>query len=71
MKKQKNNKIDEYIFLESDYLLSGLIFSLSQENEILRKKINNEKLSKEEEFFDNYIFSPSIILRMIKRRIKK
>lgn len=69
MKNEKNNKIDEYISIE--FVLNGLISGLSKENEILRKKLNNEKLTEEEKFFDDYILPPSSVLQIIKRRIKK
>ena len=63
MNKQKNLKLEDYISTED--ILNALIYGLQQENEILRKKLNNKNLTEEEK-----IFPPSSILRMIKRSVK-
>ena len=51
----KNEK--DYVFLED--IISLLLF----ENDILRKKLNNIKLSSAEIIFDNYIISPSYLVK--------
>lgn len=68
MNKEKNLKLEDYISTED--IFDALIYGLQQENEILRKKLNNKQLTEEEKIFDTYVFPPSSILRMIKRRIK-
>lgn len=68
MNKEKNLKLEDYI--SSEYILNTLISCLQQENEILRKKLNNKELTEEEKIFDTYVFPPSSILRMIKGSIK-
>lgn len=68
MNKEKNLKLEDYISTED--ILDALIYGLQQENEILRKKLNNKKLTEEEKIFDTYVFPPSSILRMIKRSMK-
>lgn len=68
MNKEKNLKLEDYI--SAEYILNTLICSLQQENEILRKKLNNKDLTEEEKIFDTYVFPPSSILRLIKRSIK-
>lgn len=68
MNKEKNLKLEDYISTED--IFDALIYGLQQENEILRKKLNNKQLTEEEKIFDTYVFPPSSILRIIKRRIK-
>lgn len=68
MNKEKNLKLEDYISTED--IFDALIYGLQQENEILRKKLNNKQLTEEEKIFDTYVFPPSSILRMIKGRIK-
>lgn len=68
MNKEKNLKLEDYISTED--IFDALIYGLQQENEILRKKLNNKSLTEEEKIFDTYVFPPSSILRIIKRRIK-
>lgn len=68
MNKEKNLKLEDFISTED--IIDALIYGLLQENEILRKKLNNKNLTEEEKIFDTYVFPPSSILRMIKRRIK-
>lgn len=68
MNKEKNLKLEDYISTED--IIDALIYGLQQENEILRKKLKNKKLTEEEKIFDTYVFPPSSILRMIKRGLK-
>lgn len=68
MNKETNLKLEDFISTED--IIDALIYGLLQENEILRKKLNNKNLTEEEKIFDTYVFPPSSILRMIKRRIK-
>lgn len=68
MNKEKKLKLEDYISTED--IFDALIYGLQQENEILRKKLNNKQLTEEEKIFDTYVFPPSSILRIIKRRIK-
>lgn len=68
MNKEKNLKLEDYISTED--IFDALIYGLQQENEILRKKLNNKNLTEEEKIFDTYVFPPSSILRMIKRGLK-
>ena len=68
MNKEKNLKLEDLISKED--IFDYLIYSLLQENEILRKKLNNKNLTEEEKIFDTYVFPPSSILRIIKRSIK-
>lgn len=68
MNKDKNLKLEDIISTQD--ILDALIYGLQQENEILRKKLNNKKLTEEEKIFDTYVFPPSSILRMIKRGLK-
>lgn len=68
MNKEKNLKLEDYISTED--IFDALIYGLQQENEILRKKLNNKQLTEEEKIFDTYVFPPSSILRMIKRGLK-
>lgn len=68
MNKEKNIKLDDIISTQD--ILDALIYGLQQENEILRKKLNNKQLTEEEKIFDTYVFPPSSILRMIKRGLK-
>lgn len=64
----KNKKINIEDFLSSSDIISLLLF----ENSVLQKKINNENLTPKEQIFDNFIFSPSSILRhMIKLSNRK
>lgn len=59
----KDKKINKDDFIISNDIISLLLF----ENSILQKKINNENLTAKEQFFDSFIFSPSLILsHMIK-----
>lgn len=68
MNKEKNLKLEDIITTQD--ILDALIYGLQQENEILRKKLSNKKLTEEEKIFDTYVFPPSSILRMIKRGLK-
>lgn len=68
MNKEKNLKLEDFISTED--IIDALIYGLQQENEILRKKLNNKNLTEEEKIFDTYVFPPSSILRMIKRGLK-
>ena len=68
MNKEKNLKLEDFISKED--MFDFLIYSLLQENEILRKKLNNKQLTEEEKVFDTYVFPPSSIIRMVKRSIK-
>ena len=47
----------DYLFLED--IISLLLF----ENDILRKKLNNIKLTDHEEFIDNFLVPPSLIIK--------
>lgn len=51
--------IQDYIKIED--ILNLIIF----ENEILRKKLNKQTLSKKEEVFDSFVVSPTSILKAI------
>lgn len=64
MKNEKTYK-DDYI--NSSDIINLLLF----ENNILQKKIKNEKLTPREQFFDNFILSPSFVLNMIKLSNRK
>lgn len=64
--KNKKNKKEDNISLES--IVDSITDVLLVENEILRKKCNNQKLTPKEQFFDNYVFPPSIMVRLIFRR---
>lgn len=55
--------------MKKDFItLDDIIFILLYENIILQKKINNQKLTQKELIFDNFIVSPSLILREILTR---
>lgn len=56
---------NDYIFLED--VISLLLF----ENTILRKKLNNIKLSNTEEIVDNFLVPPSIIIRELYKNINR
>ncbi len=58
MKNKKNCKNDLIIDCE---IINLLLF----ENIVLQKKINNQKLTQRELIFDNFVVSPSLILREI------
>lgn len=47
----------DYLFLQD--IISLLLF----ENDILRKKLNNIKLTDREEFIDNFLVPPSLIIK--------
>lgn len=56
---------NDYIFLED--VISLLLF----ENTILRKKLNNIKLSNTEEIVDNFLVPPSTIIRELYKNINR
>lgn len=54
-------------FIIFDYIIDLLIF----ENIVLQKKINNQKLTQREQIFDNFVVSPSLILRELLELLKR
>lgn len=54
-------------FIIFDDIIDLLIF----ENIVLQKKINNEKLTQREQMFDNFVVSPSLILRELLELLKR
>lgn len=55
----------DYLFLED--IISLLLF----ENDILRKKLNNIKLSNTEEIVYNFLVPPSVIIRELYKIINR
>ena len=55
----------DFIFLED--VISHLLF----ENTILRKKLNNIKLTNSEEIFDKFLVPPSLILSVLYKNINR
>lgn len=54
-------------FIIFDDIINLLIF----ENIVLQKKINNQKLTQRELIFDNFVVSPSLILRDLLELLKR
>lgn len=54
-------------FIIFDDIINLLIF----ENIVLQKKINNQKLTQREQIFDNFVVSPSLILRELLELLKR
>lgn len=54
-------------FIIFDHIIDLLIF----ENIVLQKKINNQKLTQREQIFDNFVVSPSLILRELLELLKR
>jgi hypothetical protein len=54
-------------FIIFDDIIDLLIF----ENIVLQKKINNQKLTQREQIFDNFVVSPSLILRELLELLKR
>lgn len=54
-------------FIIFDDIIDLLIF----ENIVLQKKINNQKLTQRELIFDNFVVSPSLILRELLELLKR
>lgn len=52
-------------------LLCDIIDLLIFENIVLQKKINNQKLNQREQIFDNFVVSPSLILRELLELLKR
>lgn len=52
-------------------LSCDLIDLLIFENIVLQKKINNQKLTQREQIFDNFVVSPSLILRELLELLKR
>lgn len=57
--------IKDYLFLED--VISLLLF----ENTILRKKLNNIKLTNKEEIVDNFLVPPSVIIRELYKNFNR
>lgn len=54
-------------FIIFDDIIDLLIF----ENIVLQKKIHNQKLTQREQIFDNFVESPSLILRELLELLKR
>lgn len=65
MKTKKTTKGKDFIIF--DDIIDLLIF----ENIVLQKKINNQKLTQREQIFDNFVVSPSLILRVLLELLKR
>lgn len=58
--------------LKQDYIkIEDILNLIIFENEILRKKLNKQTLSKKEEVFDSFFVSPTSILKGILWRKQK
>lgn len=55
----------DYLFLED--VISLLLF----ENNILRKKLNNIKLTNKEKIIDNFLVPPSLIIRDLHKNFNR
>lgn len=57
--------------MKKESLIDDILDLIIYENEILKKKIHGQKLMPREEFFINYVVSPSFMLKMALTDIRK
>lgn len=58
--------------MKTDFnIFNDIIDLLIFENIVLQKKINNQKLTQREQIFDNFVVSPSLILRELLELLKR
>lgn len=57
--------------IKDDLFLEDVISLLLFENTILRKKLNNIKLTNTEEIVDNFLVPPSVIIRELYKNINR
>lgn len=58
-------------YKKDNLLLEDIISLLLFENVILRKKLNNIKLTNTEEIVDNFLVPPSLIIRDLYKNINR